>query len=1245
MKKFIVTLITLIVTVFALKAQTGEIQGRVKDQTGAGTPFASVAVYLNDVLQDGSATDFDGYFSVKPLNPGTYRVSASFVGKVVNVMGVVVSSGKTTFLDDIIINTAQEIGPVTVTYQAPPIDIGKPDAGDTKTREEIEKMPKNNLVGIIGNSAATYQSDDNNLINIGGSRGYATKYLIDGVDMTGTVELPTEAIDQVQIITGGIEAKQGDLTGGIVSISTRGPSKNFHGAIEAITSQYLDPSGYNQFKFSLLGPLFTKDKGTDTSKTILGFLLSTEVLYRKDTDPPATSMWLVNDSVLQEIKQNPLRPSKFGAGLNKSTEFLKASDLYAVNYKPNNSAFSASAFGKLDFKPSRSVNITLGGQYYNQIRNAYVRTFSLLNSENNPLVKRNDIRVYGKLTQRFLNKITQDQEQSANDAYVLSNAYYTIQVDYQRGSSSQEDARFGWDPFKYGYIGKFNTYRNPVYGYGTDSVTGNSVYRLLGYQDTAVTFEPGTVNPLMTRYTEMYFDNENPATLAQVLLGGGLRNGDFTQNQVAYSMYYNPGVPWFNYGKSRNDQFGMRFDASVDLKKSKGEHINKHALEFGFEYQQRVERSYYVSPISLWELMRQNTNFHLSNLDVKNPYYLIDGDTILYSDYNGTVGQYDTIFYQSRYNQSDQKYFDMKLREKLGVPVDGLDWIDLDAIDPSILSLDMFSPDELIQDGNRLVTNRGYDYYGNMYKSAPAFSDFFLKYNDLNGNGKKDYNEYYTRDLAAYRPIYTAAYIQDKFNIGRVIFRVGLRVDRFDANQKVLKDKYSLYPIRSASEVTSLGGNAVTHPDNIGSDYAVYVNDIQNPSKIIGYRYGDTWYNNQGGEIFDPSVLAAQTSTGKISPYLVDPTMDIKDPNSFDPNLTFGDYSPQLTPMPRIAFSFPITETAMFTAHYDVLTQRPLTRNEATPYHYYYMQEIAIDGLIPNPNLKPEKTINYELGFQQALSDHAALKISAFYKELRDMMQVMRVNYAYPLNYSTYGNIDFGTVKGMTVTYDLMHRVSNTLMTASYTLQFADGTGSSETSQANLIGAGQPNLRSILPLGYDVRHTFNLNIDYRYGMGKTYNGPVLGGKNILENAGINFVFRARSGEPYTRQDVPTPTAMFGVRTQSALVGTVNGSRLPWSFKIDARFDKDFAIGSKDNPKYVNIYFLIQNLLNTQNIISVYHYTGDPRDDGYLDYPSTSEALVSQVDAQSFIDLYTIKMQNPDMFSLPRRIQFGVKLKF
>ena len=46
------------------------------------------------------------------------------------------------------------------------------------------------------------------------------------------------------------------------------------------------------------------------------------------------------------------------------------------------------------------------------------------------------------------------------------------------------------------------------------------------------------------------------------------------------------------------------------------------------------------------------------------------------------------------------------------------------------------------------------------------------------------------------------------------------------------------------------------------------------------------------------------------------------------------------------------------------------------------------DAPISNPNLRPEKTIDYELGFQQVLSKTSSLKISAFYKEMRDMIQV-----------------------------------------------------------------------------------------------------------------------------------------------------------------------------------------------------------------------------------------------------------------
>ena len=69
-----------------------------------------------------------------------------------------------------------------------------------------------------------------------------------------------------------------------------------------------------------------------------------------------------------------------------------------------------------------------------------------------------------------------------------------------------------------------------------------------------------------------------------------------------------------------------------------------------------------------------------------------------------------------------------------------------------------------------------------------------------------------------------------------------------------------------------------------------------------------------------------------------------------------------------------------------------------------------------------------------------------------------------------YQNIDFGTVKGFSTSYDL-RRTGRVQMTTNYTLQFADGTGSSASSGYSLVNTGQPNLRTTIPLSYDQRHT------------------------------------------------------------------------------------------------------------------------------------------------------------------------------
>ena len=69
---------------------------------------------------------------------------------------------------------------------------------------------------------------------------------------------------------------------------------------------------------------------------------------------------------------------------------------------------------------------------------------------------------------------------------------------------------------------------------------------------------------------------------------------------------------------------------------------------------------------------------------------------------------------------------------------------------------------------------------------------------------KKDQYGNYTRPIGAFEPIYIAGYIMDKFAFDDLIFNVGVRVDRYDANQQVLKDDFSLYPTRTINEVSDI---------------------------------------------------------------------------------------------------------------------------------------------------------------------------------------------------------------------------------------------------------------------------------------------------------------------------------------------------------------------------------------------------------------------------------------------------------
>jgi outer membrane receptor protein involved in Fe transport len=326
------------------------------------------------------------------------------------------------------------------------------------------------------------------------------------------------------------------------------------------------------------------------------------------------------------------------------------------------------------------------------------------------------------------------------------------------------------------------------------------------------------------------------------------------------------------------------------------------------------------------------------------------------------------------------------------------------------------------------------------------------------------------------------------------------------------------------------------------------------------------------------------------------------------------------------------------------LTKRPTSGFRFDPFDYQFIQSRS--AVIDNANLKPETTVDYELGFQQVLSKTSSLKISAFYREQRNNVQLVNVFEAYPATYRTYGNRDFGTVKGLTVAYD-MRRTGNVRMTVAYTLQFADGTGSDATSAAGLVNAGLPNLRAIFPYSFDQRHAFAITFDYRYGEGADYNGPVIGGKNILENTGLNVISNIYSGNPYSSQTFITDDAIGNL--SSGLNGTLNGSRLPWSYRLDLQLDRTFNVefGKEDKKKttFLNVYVRVTNLFNRFNVLSVYRATGNWDDDGYLAAAANQTSIQNQLDEQAFRDYYSMKIQNPFNISSPRTIRLGVKFDF
>jgi hypothetical protein len=100
-------------------------------------------------------------------------------------------------------------------------------------------------------------------------------------------------------------------------------------------------------------------------------------------------------------------------------------------------------------------------------------------------------------------------------------------------------------------------------------------------------------------------------------------------------------------------------------------------------------------------------------------------------------------------------------------------------------------------------------------------------------------------------------------------------------------------------------------------------------------------------------------------------------------------------------------------------------------------------------------------------------------------------------------------------------------------------------------------------------------------------------------------------------------------------------------RVDKRIN--ISVSETSKPLVANLYFRVQNLLNSRNVQSVYSYSGDPEDDGYLVSAQGANRLNTIAsnggDTAAFIDAYNWRLQSGGNFLRPRRMYLGLIFNF
>jgi hypothetical protein len=293
--------------------QSGEIRGRITDESGAVLPGVLVTARGPNLQGTRTASsDTTGFFRLALLPVGTYALTFELQGfESVTLTENEVRLGFTTS-----VSVAMKISPVreqiTVKAENVLVDATKSDTSYRLRGEELARLPAQGRTiaeivgftpGVTGVRVNTVTGTDTGLPSFRGEGDSGNNWLVDGLPVKGVnyndsgVRINYDAWDEVQIISDGFAPELGQAMGGFVNVVTKSGGNTFHGDVGTLirdknlragrepqlSAASLPETSNNQYFGNLGGPIL-KDR--------LWFFLSDNYISTVDQTSNQSVGWL-----------------------------------------------------------------------------------------------------------------------------------------------------------------------------------------------------------------------------------------------------------------------------------------------------------------------------------------------------------------------------------------------------------------------------------------------------------------------------------------------------------------------------------------------------------------------------------------------------------------------------------------------------------------------------------------------------------------------------------------------------------------------------------------------------------------------------------------------------------------------------------------------------------------------------------------------------------------------------------------